>query len=189
MPHSSPLTWVKRNLPAVFLTLGPCAFLVALLLFTGCSESPTGIEQPVASLEDSSLDNIVGDASSTEWTVTKLIMRRGGSMKLDGEQVVCSFSPGAINLLQVLITAKMELNGPRGSATRLNIDFQPSLNFKKSVTLKVDSGYLAGAGNKYTLWYFDPVRRTWLKEAETTFTSGLPVLFTLKHFSAYAVTR
>jgi hypothetical protein len=110
-------------------------------------------------------------------------------MKLDGEQVVCSFAPGALTLTQVLVTARMELNGPRGSATRLDIDFQPSLFFKKSVTLKVDSGYLAGTGNKYTLWYFDPVAKTWLRQAESTFTGGLPVLFNLEHFSAYAITR
>lgn len=53
----------------------------------------------------------------------------------------------------------------------------------------VDSGYLAGTGNKYTLWYFDPARNTWLIEGESIFTGGLPVLFDLRHFSAHAITR
>lgn len=190
MRHSSLLARLKSNFPALWsLALAPCALLFALLLVPGCSEAPTGIEQPQASIDDSSLDNLVGQASSIQWTVIKLILSNGGSMKLDGERVVCSFPPGALPLPQVLIIANMKLNGPRGSATRLDVDFQPSLLFNKPVTLKVDSGYLAGSGNKYTLWYFDPVSKSWLKEAESTFIGGLPVLFNLHHFSAYAITR
>ena len=110
-------------------------------------------------------------------------------MNLDGEQVQCSFPSGALPLPTVLITANMKLNAPRGEATRLDIDFQPSMLFTQPVTLKVDSSYLAGSGNKYTLWYFDPLQKRWLKELEQTYTAGLPVLFQITHDSAYAITR
>jgi hypothetical protein len=55
--------------------------------------------------------------------------------------------------------------------------------------LKVDSSYLTGVGNTYTLWYFDPVQNRWLKEMEQSYTAGLPVLFQISHYSAYAITR
>lgn len=190
MRHSSPLRWVKSNIPALWsLALAPCALLLALLFVPGCSETPMSPGLPEESMDDSSLQALAQATGGPEWTVIKLILSRGGSMKLDGERVTCSFAPGALPLPQVLIIANMKLNGPRGEATRLDVDFQPSLLFNKPVTLKVDSDYLAGTGNNYTLWYFDPARNTWLIEGVSTFTNGLPVLFNLKHFSAYAITR
>ena len=190
MRPSSPLRWVKSNIPALWsLALAPCALLLALLFVQGCSDTPMSPARPEESLDSSSLQDLFGQSDGPEWTVVKLLLLRGGSMQLDGERVTCSFAPGALPLSQVLIIANMKLNGPRGSATRLDVDFQPSLLFNKPVTLKVDSDYLAGTGNKYTLWYFDPARKTWLIEGQSTFTSGLPVLFNLSHFSAYAVTR
>ena len=190
MRHSSPLARLKSILPALSsLALAPCALLFALLCVPGCSETPTSIEQPDETMDITRLHDLVGVADGPEWTVTKLILLRGAAMKLDGEQVTCTFGPGALPLPSVLVSAHMKLNGPRGSATRLDIDFQPSLLFKKPVSLKVDSGYLAGNGNTYTLWYFDPVQRAWQRQAQGTFTGALPVLFKLNHFSAYAITR
>lgn len=192
MRHSSPLRWVKSNIPALWsLALAPCALLLALLFVPGCSDTPMSPAQPEESIDSNSQDlfSQASGAGGLQWTVIKLILRRGGSMNLDGERVTCSFTPGALPLPQVLIIANMKLNAPRGQATRLDVDFQPSLLFNNPVTLKVDSDYLQGTGNKYTLWYFDPARNTWLIEGESTILGGLPVLFNLRHFSAYAITR
>jgi hypothetical protein len=190
MRPSSPLRWVKRSIPALWsLALAPCALLLALLFVPGCSDTPMSPGQPVESMDDSSLQALGQAAGGPQWTVIKLILSRGGLMKLDGERVTCSFAPGALPLSQVLIIANMKLNGARGEATRLDVDFQPSLLFNRPVTLKVDSDYLAGTGNKYILWYFDPAQETWLIEGESTILGGLPALFNLKHFSAYAITR
>jgi hypothetical protein len=131
----------------------------------------------------------LGGGPSLEWTVTKLILKKGGTMNLDGSRVTCSFPSGALPIPKLLVIAKMKLNGPRGSATRLDIDFQPSIVFERPVVLKVDSSYLTGVGNTYTLWYFDPVQNRWLKEMEQSYTAGLPVLFQISHYSAYAITR
>jgi hypothetical protein len=188
MRHPSLRAWGKSLVPALRNPkLIPSAILLALTFGLGCSDSPTTPGLPQETLENSSIIDF--GQSGPQWTVVELMLRRGGSMNLDGDRLVCSFSPGALPIPQALIVAKMKLNGPHGSATRLDIDFQPSLVFKKQVTLKINSGYLAGNGNKYTLWYFDPVTHRWQKEMEQTYTGGLPVLFNLYHYSAYAITR
>jgi hypothetical protein len=124
-----------------------------------------------------------------EWSVSKEIHKSGGSMQLDGQQLVCTFPPGALPMNRTTITAKMSLNGPRGEATRITIDFQPAITFKKSISLKVDPGYLAGTGNKYVLWYLNPTAQTWVMQNEVSLTSGQPATFSIDHYSAYALTR
>jgi hypothetical protein len=190
MRHSSPLAWIKSNLSALStFALASCALLLLALLAPGCADTPTSPGQREESIGTSSLDDFLVGSTGPEWTVIKLILFRGGSMKLDGERVTCSFAPGALPIPQALIIANMKLNAPRGKATRLEIDFQPSLIFRGPVTLKIDPDYLAGTGNQYTLWYFDPDQQTWLKQADSSVRDGLPALFNLGHFSAYAVSR
>jgi hypothetical protein len=103
-------------------------------------------------------------------------------MQLDGQRVLCTFDPGALPVNNVMVTAQMKLNGPQGGATRLDIDFQPSMTFKKSVKLKIDATYLAGSGSKYVLWYFDPALRTWTRQAEKTISSTGLTSFELSHY-------
>lgn len=192
MPQQAPPTWVK-DLVSTLLNkkaIAPFALLGALLVAPGCSDMPTSpLESPAGNLSANHFDLQIGKTTGPEWTVSQEIHKRGGTMELDGQQLVCTFPSGALPENRTTITAQMRLNGPRGEATRIDIDFQPSMTFRKSISLKVDSGYLAGTGNKYVLWYFNSATRTWVKQSETSFTAAQPATFSLDHYSAYALTR
>jgi len=110
-------------------------------------------------------------------------------MELDGQRLVCNFSRNALPVNQATITATMKLNAPQGQATRIDLDFQPSMTFEKPVTLTIEGTYLAGTGNTYTLWYFDPILRKWMRQATNVFSPSSPTTFNLYHYSAYALTR
>jgi hypothetical protein len=109
-------------------------------------------------------------------------------MLLDGPSLLCSFPLGAL-LEPRTITATMRLNGPRGEATRVEMDFQPSMNFLNPVLLVMNPSYLAGNGQRCTLWYFDPDLERWVKKAEQPVILNLPVVFLVDHFSGYAISR
>jgi hypothetical protein len=188
MRQQSPPIWVK-DLVHILLNkkaIAPFAILGALLVAPGCSDMPTS---PFESPANNPSANQIALHGQTEWTVVQEMRKNGGTIQLDGQQLVCTFPAGALPVNQATITAKMRLNGPRGEATRIDIDFQPSMVFKKSISLKVNAAYLTGSGNKYTLWYFNPTTRTWTKESEQSFTGAAPTTFTLNHYSAYALTR
>ena len=193
MAKQSPPAWVKKLVST--LTTGkfvaPSALLLALC-FTGCSDNmPTSpLESPSDNLGTSSLDDLIGKfGASTEWTVQQTMRKQGGTIELDGQRLLCTFDPGALPVNSALVTAKMKLNGPQGAATRLDIDFQPSMTFKKSVRLKLDATYLSGTSSKYVLWFFNPTSRTWVKQDERSIDSNGLTSFTLNHYSAYALTR
>jgi hypothetical protein len=196
MRDQAPPTWVKTLvrslLSSKFVAAG--ALLGAVLLAPGCSDMPTDPSgQSQLSQENglgtSSLALISGKTEGPEWTVTQLMYRHGGSMELDGQRLVCNFSRNALPVNQATITATMKLNAPQGQATRIDLDFQPSMTFEKPVTLTIEGTYLAGTGNTYTLWYFDPILRKWMRQATNVFSPSSPTTFNLYHYSAYALTR
>jgi hypothetical protein len=193
MAKQTPPTWVKKVLSTITSGkfVASCAGLLLAIGFAGCSDMGSSPTMP--SLNDnlgtSSIDLISGKTKGPEWTVQEMMYRHGGTIYLDGGQLYCTFSREALPVNQALITASMKLNAPRGQATRLDIDFQPSMTFEKSVTITIDATYLSGTGNTYTLWYFDPILHKWLKQATNVFTPSQPTTFNLYHYSAYALTR
>ena len=193
MANQSPPAWVKKLVSTLMngKFAAPSALLLALC-FSGCSDNmPTSpLESPSDNLGTSSLPELIGKfGATTEWSVSQTMRKVGGTIELDGQRVVCTFAPGALPVNTVLVTARMKLNGPQGAATRLDLDFQPSMTFKKSVKLQIDATYLAGSGSKYVLWYFDPALRTWTRQAEKSISSTGLTSFELGHYSAYALTR
>ena len=193
MAKQSPPAWVKK----LVSTLNGGKFIAssALLLafcFAGCADNmPTSpLESPSGNLNTNSLPDLIGKfGASTEWTVQQTMRKQGGTMELDGQRLQCTFEAGALPVNSALITAQMKLNGPQGSATRLDLDFQPSMTFKKDVLLKIDATYLSGTSSKYVLWYFDPAVRKWVKQDERNIESTGLTTFKLNHYSAYALTR
>jgi hypothetical protein len=194
MRDQTPPTWVKTLVRHLLSSkfIAASALVGAVLLAPGCSDLPTSPGNQL-SQEDgpsiTSLDDVIGQAPRFEWTVTKKMRARGGSIKLDGQRLVCTIPNGALPTSDEAITAKMRRNGLPGFATRVTIDFQPSIVFLRPITLKMDSNYLAGTGNTYILWYFDPVGHTWIKQSEKTFASGSAPTFAIDHYSIYALTR
>jgi hypothetical protein len=185
-------TLVHSLLSRQFVAAG--ALFGAVLLAPGCSDMPTDPSgQSQLSQENglgtSSLDLISGKTTGPEWSVTEVMYRHGGVIELDGPRLVCNFSRNALPVNQATITARMKLNAPQGQATRIDIDFPPSMTFEKPVTLTIEGTYLAGRGNTYTLWYFDPIARKWLQQATNVFSPSSPTTFNLYHYSAYALTR
>jgi hypothetical protein len=171
--------------------VGSVALLLAtLLLATSCSDlstSPTGnAGDELAPLAAAPLPQAQVDGP--EWTVVKTLSFKGGDMLLDGSSLLCNFPLGAL-LLPRTITAQMRLNGPRGEATRIEMDFQPSMTFRTPVLLIMSPTYLAGNSNRCTLWYFDPDLEKWVKKAEQPILLNLPVVFLVDHFSGYAISR
>ncbi len=129
-------------------------------------------------------------ASIPQWTVVQPIPVLGGTMLLDGAQVLCVFPPGSLpDNEAVTITAGMKLNGVRGSATRIEFDFQPAMEFEEAIELKLHPDYLAGTSNKMILWFFDPELGRWVEQDHETINPGRMVTFKLFHYSGYAVSR
>jgi len=193
MEKQIPPTWVKKLVSTLTggKVVASCALVLALS-FAGCGDNmPTSpLESPSDNIGVSSLPDLIGKfGADTQWTVSQTIRKSGGTMQLDGQRLLCTFEAGALPVNSALITAQMKLNGPQGAATRLDIDFQPSMNFKKDVLLKLDGTYLAGTSSKYVLWFFDPAQRTWVRQDERTISSTGLTTFQLKHYSAYALTR
>jgi hypothetical protein len=194
MPDQTPPTWVKTLVRQLLSSkfIAASALLGAVVLAPGCSEVPSSPGSQL-SQEDgpsiTSLDNVIGQAPRYEWSVTKKMRARGGSIKLDGQRLVCTIPNGALPTSDEAITANMRRNGLPGFATRVTIDFQPAIVFLRPITLKMDSNYLAGTSNKYTLWYFDAVGQTWVKQSEMTFAPGSSPTFPIDHYSTYALTR
>jgi hypothetical protein len=168
---------------------GAIAFLLAtLLLGTSCSDLSTS---PMPSPGDDMAPLAVMPALSEdgpEWTVVKTLTVKGGDMLLDGPSLLCTFPLGAL-LQPRTIIATLSLNGPRGQATRVEMDFQPSMNFRFPVLLVMSPSYLAGNAQRCTLWYFDPALQKWVKKAEQPILLNLPVIFLVDHFSGYAISR
>ena len=194
MRNEAPPTWVKTLVRSLLSSklIAASALLGAVLLAPGCSDMPTGpsqLAQQEDNLNTNSLDDVFGKAVNVEWTVAKALTWRGGTIQLDGPQLVCTIPNKALPVNSTTITARMRLNGPRGTANRVDMDFQPSMTFKKPIKITVGPGYLAGTGNTLTLWYYDPLQRTWVKQSEKTFTGGASTTFYIGHYSAYALTR
>ncbi len=135
------------------------------------------------------MDEVYGRYKGPAWIVVQDMSNRGGQMELDGQQVVCNFPAGALIPSKTTVTAKMRLDAPQGTARRIDIEIQPSMNLKKPVTIQIDPSYLAGS-NAYALWSLDSVTRSWTKVSEQAASlNGTPVTFQVNHFSTYAVTR
>ena len=113
----------------------------------------------------------------------------GGLMALDGTDLVCRFPADALPVESTTITVQLKLNAARGQATRVEMDFQPSMTFEEPVELIVANNYLAGTNRKYTLWFFDPQDRRWEKQDEEEIVQGSPIIFEIFHYSGYAVSR
>jgi hypothetical protein len=167
------------------------ALFGALLLTSGCSDtmtSPTQLEQE-NSLGTSAMDDVFGRNKGPAWIVVQEMHKSGGQMELDGDQVVMNFPSGALPLSRVTVTAKMRLDAPQGTARRMDIELQPSMQLKKPVTVQIDPSYLAG-GSAYALWSLDTVTRSWTKVSEQAVSlNGTPVTFQINRFATYAVTR
>lgn len=193
MRHSSMPTSMKSLVSSISRcrAIALTAIFGAMLLASGCSDtmtSPTHFDQE-NSLGTNSMDNVFGRYKGPSWIVVQQMDKRGGSMELDGQQVVANFPAGAFQMARVTVTAKMRLDAPHGTARRLDIEMQPSVTLKKPVTIQIDANYLAG-GNAYALWSLDSVTRSWVKQSEQVVSAtGSAVTFQLNHFSTYAVTR
>ncbi len=190
------LGWLKRHplLSGGCLTFA--AFLTGLLLLTSsCSDLPT---QPTSELAADGSEGAKGGAElgrgvssagdALTWTVVQTINKGGGMMKLDGTELKCTFPAGALSRT-TRFTATMRLDAPRGEATRVDIEFQPSVSFQAPIKLKVAKDYLAGNNPHYVLWYFDPTLGAWVKSAQLPEGDASTDGFDLDHFSQYAVTR
>ncbi len=170
--------------------VGSVAFLLlaTLLLGTSCSDLSTS-PTPEPGPDLVPLAAVPGlSEEGPQWTVVKTLNIKGGDMLLDGLDLLCSFPLGAL-LQPRTITATMSLNGPRGEATRIEMDFQPSMNFRTPVLLIMSPSYLAGNAPRCILWYFDPALNRWVKKAEHPILLNLPVIFLVDHFSGYAISR
>jgi len=164
--------------------------LLGMLFSANCgdlSTSPSDIAGSFSSLNATAVKP--KPSSSLEWTVVKPMTNEGGYIALDGADVVCSFPQGALPVDATTITVQMRLNAPRGQATRIEFDFQPSMEFEKSVKLILSSNYLAGTNRRYTLWFFDPQDRQWQQEDHEDVVPGQPIIFDIFHYSSYAVSR
>ena len=185
-----------KNWPERLLAAATRQRLVAVLgLFAGllfsasCSEMPTG---PGNELGNGLRANAFKQpmVSAPDWTVDQLISVAGGTMLLDGAQVICVFPAGALpGNDSVTITAGMRLNGLRGAANRIEFDFQPEMEFNEPVELKLHPDYLAGTSDKMYLWFFDPKLGRWVEEDHESINPGRMVTFKLFHYSGYAVSR
>jgi len=173
----------KRSVLSVVAVLGA-------LFSANCGELPTSSSDFAASFSDRNATALKPKpASSLEWTVVKSMTNDGGYMALDGVDVVCSFPQGALPVDATTITAQMKLNAPRGQATRIEFDFQPSMEFEKPVKLIVSNNYLAGTNRRYTLWFFDPEDGRWEEEDHEDVVPGQPIIFDIFHYSGYALSR
>jgi hypothetical protein len=164
--------------------------LLGALFSANCGEQPTSPSEFGGLSSDPNVAAMKPHVSAgPEWTVVQPMTVSGGYMALDGTDVLCSFPQGALPVDATTITARMKLNAQRGSATRIEFDFQPSMEFVKPVKLVIASNYLAGTNNKYTLWFFDPEKNRWEREDEEAIVLGRPVVFDIFHYSGYAVSR
>lgn len=130
-----------------------------------------------------------GSFSDLEWTVVQPITNDGGYMALDGADVVCSFPMGALPVDATTITARMTLNAPRSKASRIEFDFQPSMEFETPIKLIVSNNYLTGTDSTYLLWCYDPEDGEWEKVDHQDVVPGQPIIFDILHYSGYAVSR
>jgi hypothetical protein len=173
----------KRSVLSVVALLGA-------LFSTNCGELPTSPSDFAGSSSDLNVTALKPKPSSgLEWTVVKPMTNGGGYIALDGVDVVCSFPQGALPVDATTITARMKLNAPRGQATRIEFDFQPSMEFEKPIKLIVSNNYLAGANPRYTLWFFDPEDGQWEREDHEDVVPGQPIIFDILHYSGYALSR
>jgi hypothetical protein len=171
----------------LFAVLG---LVAGLLVSTSCSEMPTspGDLQLGGGLGTNAVKQV--PSSAPDWQVEQVIPVSGGTMLLDGAQVLCVFPDGALPVNDsVTITCAMKLNGLRGAATRIEFDFQPEMEFREPVELKLHPDYLTGTSNKMYLWFFDPKLGRWVEQDHETINAGRMVTFKLYHYSGYAVSR
>ena len=191
MRHQPLLARLKRCQAAVakrsVLTV---VALLGALFSANCGDQPTSPSNVAGSFSDLHATAVKPKASSgLEWTVVKPMTIDGGYIALDGGDVVCLFPQGALPGDQTTITARMKLNAPRGQATRIEFDFQPSMEFEKPIDLVISNNYLAGTNRRYTLWFFDPEQGRWEEEDHEDVVSGQPIVFDIFHYSSYAVSR
>ena len=175
-------------------TAGSCfayvfALIGAVLVIGGCSDVPTAPGLGSDGLGGgSSIEILKTVRPGPEWIVQQLVDRHRTVMLLDGEDVKLTFQSKAVTQT-TMIVARMSFNDVRERATRLNFDLQPSMSFSRRVELSVSSNYLAGKGGAYKLWCINPATGSLHKADEKPITPGQDVVFTLDHFSAYAVSR
>jgi hypothetical protein len=181
-------------------TAGRCiAFVFALigtaLAIGGCSDTPTAPGLEVS--DDFGVSENQGGGTSIArnmhetrpgWTVQQEIGKHREIMFLDGKELKLTFPTKALNQ-DTMLFAHMRLDAERGSATRVDFDFQPPMSFAKPVELSISSTYLSGDSFTYKLWSIDPVLGGVQKLAEKRIIPGQNVVFTLDHFSTYAISR
>ena len=178
-----PAALAKRGVLSVVALLGA-------LFSVNCGDLSTSPSDLAGSFSDLDATAVKPKPSSgLEWTVVQPMTKAGGYIALDGVDVVCSFPQGALPVDATTITARMKLNAPRGQATRIEFDFQPSMEFEKSIKLILSNNYLAGTSSRYTLWFFDPEDGQWEREDHEDVVPGLPIIFDILHYSSYAVSR
>ena len=190
MRHEPLLASLKRCQAALAKRSVQVVALLGALLSANCGDLPTSPSDFAGSSSDLNTTAVKPKPSSgLEWTVVQPMTNDGGYIALDGVDVVCSFPQGALPVDATTITARMKLNAPRGQATRIEFDFQPSMEFVKPVKLILVNNYLAGTSRKYTLWFYDPEDRRWEREDEEEIKDGQPIVFDIFHYSGYAVSR
>jgi hypothetical protein len=172
----------KRSVLSVVALLGA-------LFSANCTDLPTSPSEFAGPTSDLNTAALRLGLSGPQWTVVQPMTNAGGVMALDGTDVVCRFPQGALPVDSTNITANMKLNASRGQATRIEFDFQPSMEFVKPVKLILVNNYLAGTSRKYTLWFYDPEDRRWEREDEEEIKDGQPIVFDIFHYSGYAVSR
>src|SRR5262245_35949415 len=101
MAKQSPPAWVKKLVSTLQggKFAASCAALLLALGFAGCSDNmPTSpLESPADNFGTSSLPELIGKfGANTEWTVSQVIARNGGTMQLDGQRLLCTFESGAL---------------------------------------------------------------------------------------------
>jgi hypothetical protein len=190
MRHEPLLASLKRCHAALAKRGVLVVALLGALLSANCGDLPTSPSDFAGSSSDLNTTAVKPKPSSgLEWTVVQPMTSDGGYIALDGVDVVCSFPRGALPVDATTITARMKLNAPRGQATRIEFDFQPSMEFKKSIKLIVSNNYLAGTNPRYTLWFFDPESGQWDREDHEDVVPGQPIIFDIFHYSSYAISR
>jgi hypothetical protein len=172
----------KRSVLSLVAVLGT-------LFSANCSDVPTSPELGGAGGPEMQAAALKPSLSGPEWTVQQTVTSGGGTILLDGQQVTTTFPPGSLPVESTVVTAQMKLNAPKGQATRIDFDFQPSMTFQKPVQLQLQNDYLAGASRKYVLWYYNPEMQRWEKQDEQYVVEGSPINFKIYHYSGYSVSR
>ena len=189
------------------LTLMAVLFVLPLMMFTGCSTSPTqsSIDEPsfwdqpftepeqialFGTVNSGSTANAGATASATQ-VVEPISATTGGviAFQVNGYDATFSVPPAAIPS-DTNIAVDPAVRRDR-SGTMALFEFGPTgLTFSSSATLSVDEDVLGGhAGNEVNLYWLNPLNLRWvLQEQAHPDTNGV-VSFRIDHFSMYGIGR